>query len=296
MPTATQVEAQLHATAAVVDQQLRSLLADRDDAPPRLVEAMRYSVLAGGKRLRPALALWSCEVCSGSSESAWPAAIAVELVHTFSLIHDDLPAIDNDDLRRGRPTCHKAFGEAMAILAGDALLTLAFEVLADGAADDRTARQMTTELAQATGRSGMIGGEVADVEGEEHEPDADLVRRIHTAKTARLIQAACHLGGLSGQASQDDLEALSAYGLHLGLAFQAADDQLDATGSDEAMGKKTGKDAAAGKQTYVRAVGLEASRRIAREAADAATAGLDRFGQRGAKLAALAVYVIQRHC
>jgi geranylgeranyl diphosphate synthase type II len=294
MATATgeSIEAALRQTAATVDAALRERLARYDGASPRLAEAMRYSLEAGGKRLRPALVLWCGEACGGDQRTAMSAAVAVECVHTFSLIHDDLPALDDDDLRRGRPTCHKQYGEAIAILAGDALLALAFEVLGGEVADPAVARAMTRELAAAAGWQGMIGGEAADIEGQSMTPDASLVARIHAAKTARLIEASCRLGALAAKASESQLAALARYGHELGLAFQATDDLLDVTASSDQIGKRTGKDAAAGKQTYPRAVGMEETRRIAREATDRAVAALRPLG--GARLAALARFVLER--
>lgn len=224
-----------------------------------------------------------------------PAALAVECVHTFSLIHDDLPTIDNDDLRRGRLTNHKQFGEALAILAGDALLALAFEIIADDVNEGSVAIAIVKELALATGWNGMIGGEVADLDGQTRAPDARLVAEIHAAKTARLIEASCRIGGLSVRADERRISALGAYGHHLGMAFQATDDLLDVTGRIEHTGKATGKDGAAGKQTYPRAVGMEESRRLAREAAEQAVAALAPFGEDSGALAQLARFVVERN-
>jgi len=280
--------------AEKVNQRLSRVFDDLHGAPSTLIEAMRYSLEAGGKRLRPILVLWSCEALGGHRSDAWPAALAVEFVHTFSLIHDDLPAIDNDDLRRGRPTSHVRFGEAMAILAGDALLAHAFTLLgASPLPPDRIAASIA-ELAQATGPAGLIGGEVADIEGERQPADADRVRRIHDAKTARLIQAACRLGAIAASASPDACDTLFRFGRHLGLAFQATDDLLDVQGSGSEIGKRTGKDTAAGKQTYPRAVGLEAASRVVEEAIEQAVSELSPLGPSGAKLAALARFVGRR--
>ncbi len=289
-----EIQTLLARSAAEVDEALRRRLAGPEQTPLRLLEAMRYSLDAGGKRLRPALTLWCCELCGGERSAAMPAALAIECVHTFSLIHDDLPALDNDDLRRGRPSSHRQFGEAAAILAGDALLTLAFEIIAADTTDPRTAVAMIRELASATGWRGMIGGEAADLEGETLPPDADLVRQIHAAKTARLIEAACRLGAIAAGATERSYDALGRFGHELGLAFQAADDLLDVTGSTEALGKPVQRDAVSGKQTYPRAVGLEESRQIARDACDRALAALEPFGESSCKLAALARYVVER--
>jgi len=288
------IQSQLNCTATWINPALASALSRRPEAPARLAEAMRYSLLAGGKRLRPALVLWCCELCDGTAEAALPAAVAVECVHAFSLIHDDLPALDGDDLRRGRPTNHKVFGEATAILAGDALLALAFEILANDVTDATIAAAMIRELAAAAGCRGLIGGEYEDLAGESVPPDAALVGRIHEGKTARLIEAACRLGGLAARADGQELETLARYGRALGAAFQATDDLLDACGRSDLLGKKTGKDAVAGKQTYVRAVGLDQARQIAQDAARCATEELASFGSSADRLRGLARYVLER--
>lgn len=293
---AENVKAQLRETATEVDSAMRRWLAGPDETPLRLLEAMRYSLEAGGKRLRPALVLWSCELCGGSQESALPGAMAVECIHTFSLIHDDLPALDNDDLRRGRPSSHKAFGEAAAILAGDALLALAFEILATDIEDAETAVASIRELAEATGWRGLIGGEAADLAGEEASPSAELVERIHAGKTARLIEASCRLGAIAAKADSRQVDALVRYGRHLGLAFQAADDLLDETATQEVMGKPVRRDGVAGKQTYTRAVGVEASRRLASQLTEQAIVALAPFGDKADRLIALGRYVVAREC
>ncbi len=286
------IAAELRREADAVTRALDEHTAQPADLPPRLVEAMRYSLLGAGKRLRPALVLWSCEACGGGREAAMPAALAIECVHAFSLIHDDLPALDDDDFRRGEPSCHKKFDEATAILAGDAILALAFDILATDVEDGALAAAMVRELSQATG--GMIGGEALDLEGETQPPQAGTVAKIHSAKTALLIRAACRLGAMAARADEPRIAALSAYGEALGLAFQVADDLLDVTGTFEATGKATAKDAAAGKQTYPRAIGLEASRELARGLSSRAVAALKPLGGTGDKLAALANFVVQR--
>ena len=260
----------------------------------RLVEAMRYSLVAGGKRIRPALVLWSCEACGGDTNDAMPAAVAIECVHTFSLIHDDLPALDDDDTRRGKPATHVEFGEATAILAGDALLALAFEIIGRDVRDPHVAKEMIVELASATGWNGMIGGEAEDLEAEISPPSEALVSRIHANKTARLIEACCRLGAFAAGAEQPTITALARYGRALGMAFQAADDLLDATGNSERMGKKAGKDAEAGKQTYPRAVGIDATREIVRQYVKMAEDALYPIGTRGEKLVGLAQFMLER--
>jgi len=262
--------------------------------PEKLLEAMRYSLLSGGKRLRPALALWSCEACGETRETAMGAAVAIECVHAFSLIHDDLPALDNDDTRRGRPTNHVVFGESTAILAGDALLALAFETLSKAYGATRAIGPMVSELANATGAAGMIGGEWLDLDAEGKALDGDDVKRIHLGKTARLIQCACRLGGLAASADQKHMAALSGYGKALGLAFQIVDDLLDVTGDPNAVGKRTGKDADRGKATYPSAVGIDASREMAALLVDGALRHIEPLGEGAERLRRLATYVIDR--
>jgi len=294
----TQVEediaTQLRRSAEQIDRALDARLAGLTAFPPRLVEAMRHSVTAGGKRLRPALVLWCCELCSGRPADAMPPAVAMECVHTFSLIHDDLPALDDDDMRRGRPSCHRQYGEALAILAGDALLAMAFEILADDVTDAAVSKAMMRELAGATGGAGMIGGEVLDLEGASRPADVEAVSRIHAAKTAALIRVACRLGGLAARADDAEMAALSQFGEALGLSFQVADDLLDVCGTLQTTGKHTGKDAAAGKQTYPAALGVEESRRFARETSERAVSALSSFGPKAARLVSLARYLVGR--
>jgi geranylgeranyl diphosphate synthase type II len=260
----------------------------------RLVEAMQYSLNAGGKRIRPALVLWSCEACGGDPSDALPAAVAVECVHTFSLIHDDLPALDDDDMRRGKPSNHKEFDEATAILAGDALFALAFEVLAREVSDPMIAAPMIAELASASGWNGMIGGEAEDLEGEAAPPGEALVSRIHGAKTARLMEACCRLGAMAAGADEPSINALARYGRALGMAFQASDDLLDVTGNSEKMGKKAGKDESLGKQTYPRAVGVEATRELVRQYVNMAGEAVYVLGNRARRLISLSRYIVER--
>jgi geranylgeranyl diphosphate synthase type II len=258
----------------------------------RLGDAVQYSVRLGGKRIRPVLVLESCRVCGGRSENARAAAVAIECVHTFSLIHDDLPAMDNDDFRRGQPTNHRVFGEGLAVLAGDWLVTHAFEVLAAEQEDRRTAAALLAALADGTRR--MIEGQAADIAGEKQPTDPELVRYIHAHKTAALLETCCRLGALCAGASPERLELLVGYGRHLGLAFQIMDDVLDVTSSSEKLGKRAGKDAAAAKQTYPAAFGLEESRRQARREAEAAVSALTSFGDQADHLRDLAWYVVTR--
>ena len=279
----------------VVDAALERFLPTVDTPPVPLHEAMRYSVFSGGKRLRPILAIAAFDLSGGSGEAVLAPACATELVHTYSLIHDDLPAMDNDDVRRGRPTCHRAFGEAVAVLAGDALLTLAFEIVARGPSLPPDARlAIIEELARASGSTGMVGGQAADVGAEGLVPTVESVEFIHARKTAAPLAAAVVVGGLAAGAGEGDLEALSSYGRSVGLAFQISDDLLDVTGTEEVVGKAVGKDIAAGKLTYPGAVGVAAARARARELADGAISALDRFGDGAWALSAIARFVVDR--
>jgi geranylgeranyl diphosphate synthase type II len=262
--------------------------------PARLLEAMQYALLGSGKRLRPYLVCRCCALCGGSEESAYPIAAAIECVHAFSLVHDDLPAMDDDDLRRGRPATHVQFGEATAILAGDALLSLAFELIARHAPDGRRAAALSLELARACGASGMIGGQSADVDGVAHPPQRELVEYIHRHKTACLLESACRLGAILADAKSDMVGRLGAYGQRAGMAFQIADDLLDETSSSECLGKAAGKDARAGKQTYPRCVGMEESRRAAERHVQRAIEALEPMGPEADDLRELARFVVER--
>ncbi len=258
----------------------------------RLMDAVSYSLLAGGKRLRPILVLECCRVCGGASAGAEPAALALELLHTFSLIHDDLPAMDDDDLRRGRPTNHKVFGEALAILAGDWLAAHAFGLLAAAPVPADVVPRMVAALAD--GSEAMIAGQAADIAGEERPPDGELVRYIHRHKTAALMETACRLGALCAGAGRPEQDALASFGRHLGLAFQIVDDLLDARGAEAEVGKRVGKDAAAAKQTWPAAFGVAESVAEAEREVAAAVAALVMFGPRAQRLRELAEYVLRR--
>jgi geranylgeranyl pyrophosphate synthase len=280
--------------AVEFDRRFGGYLTPRSDIPRELLAAIRYSALAPGKRIRPYLVVRCCELADGSREDAWAVAAAVECVHTFSLVHDDLPAMDDDDLRRGRPTTHKQFGEAMAILAGDALVVLAFELLAHRVADRRLAGEMVLELAERTGWAGMIGGQAADIAGQSQSPSLERTQFIHERKTAALFEAACRLGAMAGRGQPDAITALGGFGRCLGRAFQIADDLLDVISTAEKSGKAVGKDVAAGKQSYPRCVGVERSRAAANAAAAAAVEELERFGAAADDLRELARYVASR--
>ncbi len=274
------------------------------DCPPKLLESMDYSLQAGGKRLRPVLVLLACEACGGDVDSALPAACAIEMVHTYSLIHDDLPAMDDDDLRRGKPTNHVVFGEANAILAGDALLTLAFEIMANDVEPPEVAAACCADLASAAGMAGMVGGQVADLAAETDvsvaesgvSADEALARleSIHRCKTGRLLCSALTLGGRIAQADTDTLEILDNFGKSVGLAFQITDDLLDITGAQEKMGKNVRKDAKHGKLTYPGLLGEAGSRERARELIDNACRCIAPLGDRGQRLEALAQFVLER--
>jgi geranylgeranyl diphosphate synthase type II len=263
--------------------------------PPALAEAMRYSLLAPGKRLRPLLVLWAAEACGGERSRAMPAACAVEMVHAYSLVHDDLPAMDDDDLRRGRPTCHRVFGEALAILAGDALLARAFEVLASGVRPLSVAASCCAVLARAAGPAALVGGQTDDLEAEKQGGDLADLESIHARKTGALFLASLELGGLCAGASAGQLAALAEYGRSLGLAFQITDDLLDIRGEESAVGKRVGKDAGRGKLTFPGLLGVEESQRRAERLVRAACAALEPLGQAAEGLEALARYVTERN-
>ncbi len=287
----------LRAHGRTVEAYFQRTTARLSGAPGRLIEAIEYSLLAGGKRLRPALVLECGRCCAGNDSPPAPTALAaagaIELIHTFSLVHDDLPAMDDDELRRGRPTNHKVFGEAMAILAGDAMVSMAFEMLARDA-EPRMLPALALELAGATGPEGMIGGQVLDIEGENVAMCLEDLQRVHRLKTGALLTTACRMGAIAAGASEDDLSAMTAFGRHLGLAFQIVDDVLDVTSTPQQLGKATNKDAGRGKNTYPALLGLERSKTEAARQLDASLHALDRFGDRAAGLAALARFVVER--
>jgi geranylgeranyl diphosphate synthase, type II len=283
--------------ARAVDQALARFLPSESAPPESLHKAMRYSVFAGGKRLRPVLVAAGAEAVGGSLDAVMPAACAVEMIHTYSLIHDDLPAMDNDDFRRGVPTNHKVFGEAIAILAGDALLTLAFRLLGNSGvagADAERLREVFIEVADAAGSAGMVGGQVADIECEGRAADAAMVDYIHTHKTAALIRASIRSGAILAGATPKQLKALGVAGDGLGLAFQIMDDILDITATSEELGKTAGKDQAQQKATYPAVHGIETSRRRAQALIADAHAALEPFGERALPLRALGTFIIER--
>lgn len=285
----------LAALAAEAERALQAAL-EFPDAPQSLVEAMRYAVLGGGKRLRPALVVLSHEACGGAGVSPMPASVAIEMIHSYSLVHDDLPAMDDDSLRRGQPTVHVKFGEPMAILVGDALLTRAFEILSRDVPDSAVSARLAGELARGAGAGGMIAGQVADMGLCALPEGRGGLEYIHTRKTSALIAAACRMGAICAGAAGNVVEQLGSFGMHLGLAFQVIDDILDVTSTPEQLGKTPGKDAAADKRTYPALVGLDESRRIAAELSDRAVAVLDELDASADALRALANLMLKREC
>jgi geranylgeranyl diphosphate synthase type II len=282
-----------------IDAALDRFLPAAELSPGELHQAMRYSVFAGGKRIRPILVLAACEAVGGDAEAALPVACALEMIHTYSLIHDDLPAMDDDDLRRGRATNHKKFGEATAILAGDALLTEAFALLADPQANSELSAGQMCEIiqliARCAGAFGMIGGQMADMAAEGgRKIDLPSLEFIHTHKTGKLILAALQAGAIVGGADAEQLAALTRYGEAAGLAFQVADDVLDVVGDQAEIGKDVGSDAARGKATYVALLGLTEARKRANELCDLAIAALEPFGPEAEPLRAISRYIVER--
>ena len=277
-----------------VDAALERLLPPAGTRPPSIHEAMRYSVMAGGKRIRPILCLETARTFRPDA-GVLSVACALEFIHTYSLIHDDLPALDNDDLRRGMPTCHKKFGQAIAILAGDALLTLAFETLAKASLPPERRVAIIQEVATAAGtRDGMVGGQVADLEAEGKPATAEILEYIHRSKTAALIRASIVAGGMSGGASDEDLLRLRRFGELIGWAFQVTDDILDVEESSAALGKTAGKDQAQQKATYPAVFGLAKSHELARELALRAMAEIEPFGARAAHLRETGEFLVLR--
>ncbi len=290
-----ELKSYLAARQREVDRALDRFLPKESAKPSTIHQAMRYSLFAGGKRLRPILCLAAAEACGGKFEPALPLACAVECIHTYSLIHDDLPSMDNDDFRRGRPTCHKAFGEGMAVLAGDALLTVAFEIVANVKAPKRyELREILREIASGAGSRKLIAGQVADLEAEGKNINRSQLRYIHENKTAALLTTAVRLGAMSANASARQLSAITEFGRALGLAFQVIDDILDVTQTSEKLGKSAGKDVAAKKATYPAVIGLEKSRVEAKRLTTRAESALAPLGSRAARLREIASYLLAR--
>jgi geranylgeranyl diphosphate synthase type II len=278
-----------------VNAELSRLMEPQTGIPDRLLESMSYSLLAGGKRLRPLLVLLACETCGGDRASALPAACALEMIHTYSLIHDDLPCMDDDDLRRGRPTNHKVFGDGIAVLAGDALLTVAFEILAKSKPSKRhPIAEQIADLAHASGSRWLVGGQVADLEGEGRKLGGNDLKYIHRCKTAALLTASIRLGAMSANATPAQLKSLTTFGQSVGLAFQVIDDILDVTQPTEKLGKSAGKDVASQKATYPAVFGLEKSRAEAKRLTRTAHTALKPFGKNADTMRALADYLLAR--
>lgn len=284
----------LRRKAQSVNYSLQRIL-DIQDINPELKEALKYTLGTPGKRVRSVFLLWCCELVGGQVNSdAEIASAAIEMVHTYSLIHDDLPAMDDDDMRRGQPTCHKAFDEGTAILAGDALLTLAFEILAKEINQPAVAVALIAQLAQDAGASGMIGGQMADLKAHESTGTKELVEYIHINKTAKMFRCAAAMGAICGGATQNQLDCLCEYGLHVGLAFQIADDILDETASSEQLGKTAGKDLKAEKCTYPAVIGLEQAREVQEKLTSEAVEILKPFGPKADTLRKFATALLER--
>lgn len=285
----------LNRTTAEVNRAIDVFLPKEKVKPATIHKSMRYSLFAGGKRMRPALCLAAAEACGGKWDAAMPLAVAVECIHTYSLIHDDLPAMDNDDFRRGKPTNHKVFGEGIAVLAGDALLTQAFEVAAQAKGWPRYShRDLILEIARASGSLQLIAGQVADLEAEGKKISVPELRYIHERKTSALLCCSVRLGGMSTNCTPAQLQALTDFGYNVGLAFQVIDDILDITQTSEQLGKTAGKDTAAQKATYPSIVGLEKSRKIAAQLTAKSFAALKPFGRKAEALQAMADYLLRR--
>jgi geranylgeranyl diphosphate synthase type II len=292
------LSAYLEAKKKITDEALERYLPTEDNYPPLIFKAVRYSVFAGGKRLRPILCMASAEAMGGNGESILPVACALELIHTYSLIHDDLPALDDDDYRRGRLTSHKVFGEDMAILAGDALLTEAFRLMSEQTLMENVSPanllSVIHDVAEAAGYFGMVGGQVVDVQSEGKDVEKEVLNYIHTRKTGAMITVAVKTGALLSNADEVKLNALISYGGYAGLAFQIADDILNVEGDKDLLGKGTGSDAKRGKVTYPALMGLDASRTKAAELVESALAAIQNFDHRAEPLRMIARYIVER--
>jgi len=288
----------LNEKKVLVDEALREFLPESEGHSADVIKAMRYSLFAGGKRLRPILCIAGAEAVGGDVLGVLPVACALEMIHTYSLIHDDLPVMDNDDMRRGKPTNHKVFGEAVALLAGDGLLTKAFHLMTHSDSENRVKPRVLLKviglIATAAGYEGMVGGQVVDIQFEGKEVDSSVVEFIHTRKTGALIAASVCSGAILGGAEKDQLKALTSYGEDIGLAFQVADDILNVEGSSQEMGKSVGSDAQQGKTTYPAVFGLEKSKKIQRALVERAMEFLKSFEDRADPLRHIARYIIER--
>ena len=295
IPNPMELKPYLTLRQRTIEQALDRELPPANAKPATIHRAMRYSLFAGGKRLRPILCLAAAEACGGKAQRALPLACAIECVHTYSLVHDDLPSMDNDDFRRGRPTCHKVFGEGIAVLTGDALLTVAFEMVGRAKQNSRYATaDFLRETATAAGSQKLIAGQVADLEAEGRKVTREALQYIHENKTAAILTASVRLGAMSAAATTARLHAITTFGYALGLAFQIVDDILDVTQTTEKLGKSAGKDVAAQKATYPAVLGIDRSRAEARRLTRKAHRALKNFGHRGEALEALANYLLER--
>lgn len=291
------LEAYLRDRRRIVEEALFKYLPAENNTPAEIYKAVRYSVFAGGKRIRPILCLAAAEACGGNIASSMPVACSLELIHTYSLIHDDLPSMDNDDFRRGKPTCHKVFGENIAILAGDALLTEAFVLLSRAEKVDSSAEKLLAvihEIAQAAGIAGMVGGQTLDVLSEKSSPDLEVLQQIHRRKTGAMIKAAVVSGAIMSDAPKDKIQALADYGMNIGIAFQIADDILNVEGDRELMGKETGSDKALGKVTYPSLMGMDYAKQELQNSIDKAMICLAVFDKRALPLRQIARYIMER--
>lgn len=288
------IKALLDEKKSLVDAYLRKYIQMKKDVPLLIYQAMEYSLFAGGKRLRPILAMAGCEVCGGNWEDAMPFACALEMIHTYSLIHDDLPAMDNDDYRRGKLTNHKVFGEAVAILAGDGLLNLAYEIMLDFAGKSSNHLEAARLIARAAGVRGMIAGQVIDLQCENKEVDLDTLKQMHQKKTGALINASILSGALIAGCSKAEYQSLSQFGERLGLAFQIRDDILDIIGDEKLLGKKTGSDIANKKSTYATLLGIQRSKDLVEKLGEEAKKFLQPFAERGEFLLKFADYLVNR--
>ncbi len=281
----------------LIDKRLDKLLPADNEYPPLIHQAMRYSIFAGGKRIRPILTLAACKAVNGEEALVLDSACAMELIHTYSLIHDDLPTMDNDDFRRGKPTSHKKFGEAIAILAGDALLTMGFQILSYTLLQDNNCYKglkIIYEVAQAIGSKGLIGGQVMDLESEGKQIDLETISYIHKSKTASLITTCIKIGGLFGNAHEDNLAMLIKYGEQIGLAFQIVDDILDIEGSSDKLGKTVGKDNKSSKATFPGVIGLEESKQKSSELIHSAINLIEPLGDSALPLIEIALFILRR--
>ncbi|MDO4743367.1 MAG: polyprenyl synthetase family protein [bacterium] len=288
------VEKMLAQYGRLIDERFETVFSNTDNQYGRILDAMKYSLLSGGKRLRPALLLEFCKICGGDLDTAVDFACAVEMIHTYSLIHDDLPCMDNDDTRRGKPSCHIAFGEDLALLAGDGLLTLAFELASKCRFPARSVLKAISVLAEMAGVQGMIGGQVIDLESENKVVDIDTIKKMYSLKTGALLKAACSIGCILPGADEEKVGAAKEYADNIGLAFQIVDDILDVVGDSQKLGKPVGSDADNHKSTFVAFYGIEHSKKLVLELTQAAKQSLDVFGKSADRLIELADFLVLR--